>query len=87
MGLLPCYSVYMAKETTRVNITRANNARETYMCDSVRAHGFADYVWANGNPVDPAITPEAIVTVSLENGDFVCRVVITDSNRNEYGEK
>jgi len=76
----------MENETIKVNLTRATGARETYMCDSVRAHGFADYMWRYGMPVDPKLTPEAIVTVSLENGDFVCRVVLNDSNRAEYGE-
>lgn len=74
----------MTNKQTKVSLTRATGARETYMCDSVRAHGFADYMWSHGMPVDPKVTPEAIVTVSLENGDFVCRVVLNDWNREEY---
>jgi len=60
----------------KIKVTRANGAREVgFASTHVGARELLDYIWAHGYPVDPDITPEAIVTVSLENGDFVCREI------------
>lgn len=66
-----CYPVCMDK----INITRANGTREVGYARDARC--ILDYIWEHGYPVDPEVTPEAIVTVSLENGDFVCREIVS----------
>ena len=69
----------------KVRITRANGTRAEFVAPTDRVNALFDAMWEQGFPVDIALQPHAPITMSLENGDFVARICVTDHNRDEYG--
>lgn len=81
-GAVPCYSVYM-----QIRITHADSTKSLFNAPEDRALAFFRAFWDLSYAVDPKNSPDAPVTVSLENGDFIARVIVDDWNRDEYGEQ
>ena len=71
----------------RVKVILANGTTKEFQTTPEAADRFFAAFWDLSYPVDPELTPDAPLNLSLENGDFICRVVVSDFNRDEYGDQ
>ena len=64
-----------------------DGSKSLFSAPDDRAREFFQAFWDLSYAVDPANSPDAPVSLFMDNGDLICRVIVDDWNRDEYGEQ